>query len=161
MQTKFNIEKLNTLISNLKEKKTVDVGIFKDKSIVDGNIDLAGIGLVQEKGSVINNTPPRSFLETPLQERLSEDIKNANLLDENLEIDYNSIGKEVQQIVKNSFDTFGGRSWSKNALITIHGGWMKNKKSGKPFKAEGKGFDAPLTNTGRLKNSMDYRVVKD
>jgi hypothetical protein len=161
MQTKFDITKLNTLISNLKKKQTVDVGIFKDKSIVDRNIDLAGIGLVQEKGSIINNTPPRSFLETPLQERLSEDIKNTNLLDKNLEIDYSFIGETAQNIVKNSFDTFGGGVWSKNAPITIQGGWMKNKKSGKPFKAKGKGFDAPLTNTGRLKNSIDYRVVKD
>jgi hypothetical protein len=132
----------------------VDVGIFKDKSVADGDIDLAGIGLVQEKGSVINDTPPRSFLETPLQEHLSEDIKNTNLLDENLEIDYKSIGKTAQNIVKNSFDTFGDGVWSKNAPITIHGGCMKNKKSGKPFKVEGKGFDTPLTNTRRLKNSI-------
>ena len=46
-----------------------------------------------------------------------------------------------------------------NAPITIFGGWMKNKKSGKPFYVEGKDSSAPLIDSGRMRQSVHY-VVK-
>ena len=46
-----------------------------------------------------------------------------------------------------------------NAEITIHGGWMRNKKTGKPFYVQGKKSDRPLVDTGQLRQSIHF-VIK-
>lgn len=45
-----------------------------------------------------------------------------------------------------------------NAPITVKGGWMKNKKSGKPFKVKGKKTAQPLIGSGRMRQSVTYVV---
>jgi len=50
--------------------------------------------------------------------------------------------------------------WTPNSPITIHGGWMKNKKSGKPFYVKGKGSDMPLIDTGALRSAIRAIFVK-
>ncbi len=49
-------------------------------------------------------------------------------------------------------------NFQKNAAITVHGGWMKNKRSGKPVYVKGKKSDAPLIDTGRLRQSVHYVI---
>ena len=44
-----------------------------------------------------------------------------------------------------------------NAYITIHGGWMRNKKTGKPIYLEGKGFNAPLRHTKTMLHSVSHQ----
>ena len=53
-----------------------------------------------------------------------------------------------------------GDGLAPNAPITINGGWMRNRISGKPFKVEGKGSSAPLIDTGSLKGSITHVVEK-
>jgi hypothetical protein len=45
-----------------------------------------------------------------------------------------------------------------NAQITIDGGWMRNKKSGKPFKVEGKKSTNPLVDSGDLSKAPTYEI---
>ena len=45
-----------------------------------------------------------------------------------------------------------------NAPITIEGGWMKNKKSGKPFKVKGKKSTNPLVDTGDLSKAPVHEI---
>ena len=45
-----------------------------------------------------------------------------------------------------------------NAQITIDGGWMRNKKSGKPFKVEGKKSSNPLVDSGDLSKAPVYEI---
>lgn len=45
-----------------------------------------------------------------------------------------------------------------NALITIYGGWMRNKKSGKLIHIKGKNSATPLFDTGRLRQSVHYVI---
>lgn len=47
-----------------------------------------------------------------------------------------------------------------NAPITINGGWMHNKKSGKLFKIKGKKSNNPLVDTGAMANASTYVVRK-
>lgn len=47
-----------------------------------------------------------------------------------------------------------------NAPITVKGGWMHNKKSGKLFKVEGKKSNNPLVDTGAMANAATYVVRK-
>ncbi len=46
-----------------------------------------------------------------------------------------------------------------NAEITIHGGWMRSKKTGKRFYVQGKKSDRPLVHTGQLRKSVHF-VIK-
>ena len=48
--------------------------------------------------------------------------------------------------------------YAKNAPITIHGGWMADPKTKKPFYVEPKGSERPLWNTGTLINSVRSEV---
>lgn len=45
-----------------------------------------------------------------------------------------------------------------NAPITLKGGWMRNKKSGKPFKVEGKKSTNPLVDSGDLSKAPTYEI---
>lgn len=51
-------------------------------------------------------------------------------------------------------------SFERNADITIHGGWMRNKKSGKPFYVKGKKSDHPLMDTGALRGGVNFQIKK-
>lgn len=44
-----------------------------------------------------------------------------------------------------------------NSYLTIHGGWIRNKKTGKPVYVEGKGFNAPLRNTKIMLHSVSHQ----
>ena len=55
-----------------------------------------------------------------------------------------------QEIVRGEF--------TENAPFTIHGGWMKNQKSGKLFYVKGKDSSTPLVDTGHMRESIHYDV---
>ena len=45
-----------------------------------------------------------------------------------------------------------------NSPMTVSGGWMRNRVSGKPVHIPGKGFNKPLYDTGSLYNSFSYEI---
>lgn len=44
-----------------------------------------------------------------------------------------------------------------NSYLTVHGGWTRNKYTGKPVYVEGKGFNAPLRNTKIMLHSVSHQ----
>ncbi len=45
-----------------------------------------------------------------------------------------------------------------NAPVTINGGWIRNRKSGKPVYIKGKGSSKPLMDTGNLQSSVTHVI---
>ena len=45
-----------------------------------------------------------------------------------------------------------------NSPVTVHGGWIYNRKARKGVYVPGKGFDKPLFDTGALYDAFDYEV---
>ena len=45
-----------------------------------------------------------------------------------------------------------------NSPVTVHGGWVYNRKARKCVYVHGKGFDKPLFDTGTLYNAFDYEI---
>ena len=45
-----------------------------------------------------------------------------------------------------------------NSPVTVHGGWVYNRKARKCVYVHGKGFDNPLFDTGALYNAFDYEI---
>ena len=59
------------------------------------------------------------------------------------------------------FFTDEDNNWQPNSPITIYGGWMRNKVSGKPIYIKGKGSDKPLIDTGSLRSSVSAFFSED
>ena len=166
----LNLDGLNKVYKALNSTHTLRVGILGDKAAVNhegSDYTNAEIGAIQEFGSVANKIPARSFLGMPLSKELPallnkrevkkafEDALEAGSLDEFLE----PLGEGCVNIVKDAFENSGYGTWAANAPITIEGGWMRNKKSGKPVYVEGKAPETkPLIHTRQLRDSITYRV---
>ena len=166
----LNLDGLNKVYKALNSTHTLKVGILGDKASVNhegSELTNAEIGAIQEFGSVANKIPARSFLQMPLSHKLPEvlnkrDVKSAfeeSLEDGTLDGFLEVLGEGCVNIVKDAFENSGYGSWKENAPITINGGWMRNKKSGKPFYVEGKAPETkPLIHTRQLRDSITYRV---
>ena len=154
LKIEINDKKLNKLIKNLKEPYKVRVGVLNGGEFMDknSNITVAGYGLVNEFGSITKNIPARSFIRMPLNQELPKAIlKNktfiANILkkQENLLKLYVNLGITAKSIVLNAFYTSGFGNWQPN----------------KPSTIRRKGSSKPLIDTGRLRQSINYNIVKE
>lgn len=164
VKIKQDTKELDKLIQTFKDTKIINVGVISGEQ-QDG-ISLASIGSVQELGSVVNNIPRRSFIKEPLLAHLSEKIKSQKeklkqylFIDKRIDEAYNLMGNTAVEIITQSFRNKNDGKWAPNAPITINGGWMKNKKTGKLIYIKGKDKDNPLIDTGRLRRSITYELI--
>lgn len=130
-----------------------------------GTVDnLAELAFIMEKGSTVNKIPPRPFMRETrkkaekrfrgLLRKSYKAILNGKLTTEGA---LASLGQAYEGEMKEIFLT---GNFAPNSPITIHGGWMRNKVSGKIFKVKGKGSSRPLIDTGNLRQSIKYKVKK-
>lgn len=127
-------------------------------------INMAELALIMEKGSPANKVPARPFM---LKTRIRAQGRFATLMKKLYQQLLQGKGDAVQILKKLGIayesemkETFTKEAFAPNAPITIHGGWMRNKISGKPFKVKGKGSSRPLINTGRLRGEIKSKVVR-
>ena len=126
------------------------------------NVELA---FILTNGSAVNNNPPRPFLEPALaqdavQSKIARDMKESAraACDGNLGgamAQLNAAGMDGASGVKEYMDS---GAFPGNSPFTISGGWMRNRVSGKPFHADGKGSSKPLIDTGALQSSITYVI---
>ena len=123
---------------------------------------------IMEYGSPINNIPKRELL-APVIEKNSEQISKAlsQIVEAIIDGDEEKADLLMQKLalrVENwckKFFTDPDNNWAPNAPITINGGWMRNKVSGKPVYIKGKGSDRPLIDTGSLRQSIKAFFSKE
>lgn len=123
---------------------------------------------LMELGSPVNNIPRRELLEPVIKkyraqiDKMMEQIIQAILVGEEQVADnlMEKLAMRVQNWCKKFF-TDPDNNWEPNAPITIHGGWMRNKVTGKPIYIKGKGSDKPLIDTGALRQSITAFFSKD
>lgn len=126
------------------EKTIIKVGYFNGS---EENL-LPSIAFWNEFGTY--NAPPRPFLRNTASQHRKKWAKNYNR---------QSPKETAFQMEEDLRKTIEAGDFIANAPITIYGGWMKNKKSGKPFYVKGKGEGKPpLTDTGRLANAIEIRI---
>lgn len=139
----------------------------KAEKISNGeNISNADIMLIMERGSPIMNIPARPWLEPACMKHKSEirdafsvifnhlAMGNKAEADKQMEI----LAQRIERWIKSYMREDNG--WAPNSPITIHGGWMKNKVTGKPVYVKGKGSDRPLFDTGALLGAIRSIFVK-
>lgn len=123
----------------------VEVGITEDSNKDYGKIDLAGIGMVNDLGSIKHKIPPRHWLKD-YSHTFTEAPKNAEEFAQ----------KEVEAIQ----DGFENNNWLPNAELTLEGGWGANKVSGRTFFRQPSGSDMPLISDGSLQAGVSYTIKK-
>lgn len=131
----------------------------------NGSVTQVQLAFIHTYGSPLNRIPPRPFLEPAISEpdtqsKIVENMKQAALC--SIEGDTGGAISEMHKAGtrgENAAQTYiGSDKLAPNAPITVEGGWMRNRKSGKPFKVEGKGSSRPLIDTGSLRSSITHVV---
>lgn len=150
------------------ESMTLLVGIPEKKAAREGGgLNNAQLAYIQSQGSPVNGIPPRPFIEPAIEQpkvmaSISEEYRQAFVSAAmgdaaGAERCLNLAGMYARNAV---IQYMGSDALEPNAPITISGGWMRNKKSGKPFLVKGKGSNNPLINTGSLRSSVEYVIEK-
>lgn len=137
-------EELNKQLED-KNSTIIEIGYF------DGDKDnlLPSIAFWNEFGTY--TAPARPFFRNTINEFLNKWTKHWAKK-------HNEFAEEIKTDLQ---DTIRRGEFEPNAPITIYGGWMRNKKSGKLFYVRGKGEGKPpLTNTGKLAESVSIRITK-
>lgn len=154
MTVKLNTKKLDNLIKIARDTYKVKIGIIgsagKQKDSTTG-LTVAEYAQVNEFGSITKAIPERSFIRSPLEKHLKEAINN-NLLEFNTLLfeeqkiieAYDRLSVLAEKIILDSFSTKNDGEWADNKETTI----------------KHKGVNNPLYNTGRLKKSINSKVVK-
>ena len=175
---RLDIKHSNKLLNNLKKyqgqvvygvpRSTAYSRQHDNKDLGNPTYNNAEILALMERGSIINQIPSRQLL-TPVRKKYSEQINKAlkeicGLLLQGKQVEADTKMEQLAVRIENwtkKFFTDGDNGWEPNAYITIHGGWMKNKVSGKPVYIKGKHSERPLIDTGSLRQSIKAIYYKD
>lgn len=135
------------------------VGFQSDGGGEEGEPDIVDIAAYNEYGTYASEARP--FMAQTVEkhgdkirnmfEQSAAEIQNGSTVEAAL----NTVGVQAVTYMQQSI-TDG--NYKPNAPITVKGGWMKNKKSGKPFKIKGKKTAQPLIGSGRMRASVTYVV---
>ena len=121
--------------------------------------DVSDIALWNEFGTY--NIPARPFIRTS-QYNVNKRASNAVQAMLQDGTDMESICKRIAQMLGGELKASITRgNWQANADITVHGGWMHNKKSGKLFYVKGKQSTRPLVDTHNMVQSIHTGIIKN
>ena len=119
-----DFSQLEKLIKGLKEKHSVDIGVFKDAKTPDGQ-SVAEYGAYNEFGSVTTKLPKRSFIRMPLEAkqgdiaRYAEGRARAHVESGDIKAIFEDIGIAGQAKIQEAFDTAGWGAWPPDADSTV------------------------------------------
>jgi hypothetical protein len=144
----------------------VNVGWFSDQKYNDST-SIAQVARWNEFGTKAG-IPQRPFMQRAMFENEDTWIEQLRTLvqieiDKGKHADIEKALKKFGEIAKGDIQkTILAGGFRPNSKITIIGGWMRNKKNGKPFYVKGKGFGKlPLIDTGIMVSSIQSRTDKE
>lgn len=146
------IEELNGL--------QVRIGIQEGEKYEDGT-SVLDVAMWNELGTY--NVPARPFIRDSVDAHASE--VNADLervakklvMGDSVENALNDLGERQTRRMVEEINT---GNFAPNEDITVNGGWMRNKKSGKSFYVKGKNSEHPLIDSSKLRQSIHHVIVK-
>ncbi len=153
VKTTLNFKPLMTIRTDLAKPIGVKVGVLGGNDTrQDGEpLGNAGVGVVQEFGSITNGIPARSFLRMPLEtkkDRLEATFEKAGVKQKLLTGDakgaMQSLGFVAEEIIDDAFKTGGFGTWAPN----------------KPSTIAKKGSSKPLIDQSELRRSITSKVLE-
>lgn len=165
-----NLRSFNVFLSKVKKKYTgmgVEVGVVKNargvvkrgsKKGQPKKITIAEEAFYNCKGVPEMNIPPRDYQTRTVNANMDKWRKYARkaLKTQSSENVVKALGISAKDETKATIANFGAPA---NAPITVHGGWMRNRVTGKLVYIEGKGKNQPLVDNGDLLRSITYQVI--
>ena len=120
---------------------------------------------VQERGSPLLRIPPRPVIQPGLEDARREMagclLKAAQAAAEG---DLPGVRRGLEKAGEAGVEGIRGRIDAglqpPNAPVTVRGGWLRNRVSGKSVQIKGKGFNKPLYDTGELYRAFGYEIKK-
>ena len=118
---------------------------------------------VQEHGSPLMNIPSRPVIAPALRrpetlQQMAEAIKDAVRAAWEGEDPHPALEAAGQAGADGIRAYIDSHIPPPNSPVTVHGGWIYNRKARKCVYVHGKGFDKPLFDTGALYNAFDYEI---
>ena len=118
---------------------------------------------VQEHGSPLMNIPPRPVIRPALarpetRQQMAESMRDA------VQAAWEGTDPHPALEAAGQAGADGIRAYidshipPPNSPVTVHGGWIYNRKARKGVYVSGKRFDKPLFDTGALYDAFDYEV---
>lgn len=165
-----NLRSFNVFLSKVRKKYKgmgVEVGVVKNargvikrgsKKGQPKKITIAEEAFYNCMGVPEMNIPARDY-QTRTVEKNKENWKKyakKALKTQSTEQVVKALGISAKDETKATIANFGEPA---NAPITVNGGWMRNRITGKPFYVEGKGKNQPLVDNGDLLRSITYQVI--
>lgn len=138
----------------------VRIGVQEGESYPDGTRVL-DVALWNELGT--EQIPSRPFLRNSVDaheeeiRHMIDRIKKLLLKGGSAEEALKYMGEKQKKIIQKEIVE---GNFAPNARITVQGGWMKNKKSGKFIYVKGKQSEQPLIDTGTLRQSIHSVIQK-
>lgn len=165
-----NLRSFNVFLSKVKKKYTgmgVEVGVVKNargvvkrgsKKGQPKKITIAEEAFYNCKGVPEMNIPPRDYQTRTVNANMDKWRKYARkaLKTQSSENVVKALGISAKDETKATIANFGAPA---NSPITVKGGWMRNRVTGKPIYIEGKGKNQPLVDNGDLLRSITYQVI--
>lgn len=153
---------LKDAISFLKSNRVL-VGIPGASGGSHGEVTNVELAFIHTNGSPRLRIPARPFLEPAIEQAIDQ-IEGRMKASTEAAISGDT-GAAMNELEKAGMygenaakDYFTGGHFAPNAGITVEGGWMRNRISGKPFKVKGKGSAQPLIDTGSLRSSITHVI---
>ena len=165
-----NLRSFNVFLSKVRKKYKgmgVEVGVVKNargvikrgsKKGQPKKITIAEEAFYNCMGVPEMNIPPRDYQTRTVEankDKWNKYAKKALKTQSTLQV-VKALGISAKDETKATIANFGEPA---NAPITVNGGWMRNRITGKPFYVEGKGKNQPLVDNGDLLRSITYQVI--
>ena len=130
----------------------------KEGKVIRKSVPVAAVAYWNEFGKGV---PERPFMRPAMHQNRAKIIaelrskyKQAMKDNRNTMLVLEDMGEKVKGLIQ---EQIRNTTEPANAEITIHGGWMRNKQTGKPIYIEGKGFNAPLRDTHIMWRSVNHQ----
>lgn len=141
------------------------IGIPGDEAGRSGPLNNVELAFLHSNGSPRMHIPARPFIEPALREKETQEKITGCMKRAILDALEGNTGGARTELEKAGLygqaaaqKMVGSNALDPNAPITVNGGWMRNRISGKPVYIKGKGSSAPLIDTGSLRQAITYVV---
>ena len=165
----LDIKKMQELIENLKQKASVQVGVFQGASArKEEGLTNAALARIHELGSPEHNIPARSMLKVPIGDHINQIMApfkgkaESFLMKGKLKDLYKLIGIAAEKVVDGAFNSGGYGKWqplrSSTILAKLKGSLHRRQLTRAHIFAGNIGM-AILINTAQLRKAFSSRVV--
>lgn len=145
----------------------VSVGIPPENDAHSGPLTATQLLALHESGCPLNHVLPRPVLTPALADPETRQVLSDTLLlslSAALSGDLSATRAALEatgQLGAEALRSYitSGAHLAPNAPITLSGGWIRNRKSGKPVFISGKSGAIPLVDTGQLVAAFGYKLT--